>query len=72
LLISTIFLLAGVAAGALINIYLGLPLIIIALPVGMSGKVANVWERFVIWREKQARVWQLRLNTTMTATRTKR
>jgi regulator of protease activity HflC (stomatin/prohibitin superfamily) len=50
LLISAVFLLAGVAAGALINIYLGLPLIIIALLVSMSVKVANVWEKFVILR----------------------
>jgi hypothetical protein len=49
-LISAVFLLAGVAAGALINIYLGLPLIVIALLVGMSVKVANVWEKFVILR----------------------
>ncbi|RAS37510.1 slipin family protein [Paraburkholderia bryophila] len=50
LLISAVFLLVGVAAGALINIYLGLPLIIIALLVSMSVKVANVWEKFVILR----------------------
>jgi regulator of protease activity HflC (stomatin/prohibitin superfamily) len=50
LLISAVFLLAGVAAGALINIYLGLPLIVVALLVSMSVKVANVWEKFVILR----------------------
>jgi len=50
LLISTVFLLAGVAAGGLVNIYFGPPLIIIALLVGMSVKVANVWEKFVILR----------------------
>ena len=50
LLISTVFLLAGLAAGGLVNIYFGPPLIIIALLVGMSVKVANVWEKFVILR----------------------
>jgi regulator of protease activity HflC (stomatin/prohibitin superfamily) len=48
--ISTFFLLAGLAAGGLVNIYYGPPLIIIGLLVGMSLKVANVWEKFVILR----------------------
>jgi regulator of protease activity HflC (stomatin/prohibitin superfamily) len=50
LVISTVFLLAGLAAGGLVNIYYGPPLIIIGLLVGMSLKVANVWEKFVILR----------------------
>jgi regulator of protease activity HflC (stomatin/prohibitin superfamily) len=50
LVISTFFLLAGLAAGGLVNIYYGPPLIIIGLLVGMSLKVANVWEKFVILR----------------------
>jgi hypothetical protein len=50
LLISTVFLLAGLAAGGLVNIYYGPPLIIIGLLLGMSLKVANVWEKFVILR----------------------
>jgi len=50
LLLSTIFLLAGVAAGGLFNIYLAIPLFIIALLIVMSVKVANVWEKYVILR----------------------
>ena len=50
LVISTFFLLAGLAAGGLVNIYYGPPLIIIGLLLGMSLKVANVWEKFVILR----------------------
>jgi regulator of protease activity HflC (stomatin/prohibitin superfamily) len=50
LLISILFVLAGLAIGALVNVYAGIPLIIIALLVGMSVKVANVWEKFVILR----------------------
>ena len=50
LLLSTVFLLAGVAMGGLINIYLAIPLFIIALLIVMSVKVANVWEKYVILR----------------------
>lgn len=50
LLISAVFVLAGVATGAMVNIYIGPPLIIIGLLVYMSVKVANVWEKFVILR----------------------
>jgi regulator of protease activity HflC (stomatin/prohibitin superfamily) len=49
--LSAIFLLAGVAAGGLLlNIYLAVPLVVIAVIIGMSVKVANVWEKFVILR----------------------
>jgi regulator of protease activity HflC (stomatin/prohibitin superfamily) len=49
--LSAIFLLAGVAAGGLLlNIYLAVPLVVIAIIIGMSVKVANVWEKFVILR----------------------
>ncbi|WP_035553071.1 MULTISPECIES: slipin family protein [Burkholderiaceae] len=50
LLISTVFVLAGLATGALVNVYAGIPLFIIAFLVVMSVKVANVWEKFVILR----------------------
>jgi len=50
LLLSTVFLLAGVAVGGLINIYLAIPFFIIALLIVMSVKVANVWEKYVILR----------------------
>ncbi|MFL9996917.1 slipin family protein [Paraburkholderia sediminicola] len=50
LVLSTVFLLAGMAAGGLVNIYLGPPFFVIAILVGMSVKVANVWEKFVILR----------------------
>ncbi|WP_144113967.1 slipin family protein [Paraburkholderia sp. BCC1886] len=49
-LISAVFVLAGVATGALVNVYFGLPLVIIGLLFFMSVKVANVWEKFVILR----------------------
>jgi len=49
-LLSTVFLLAGVAVGGLINVYLALPFFVIALLIVMSVKVANVWEKFVILR----------------------
>jgi regulator of protease activity HflC (stomatin/prohibitin superfamily) len=50
LLLSTVFLLAGVAVGGLVNIYLARPFFVIALLIVMSVKVANVWEKFVILR----------------------
>jgi regulator of protease activity HflC (stomatin/prohibitin superfamily) len=48
--LSAVFLLAGVAAGGLLNVYLGVPFFIIAIIVAMSVRVANVWEKFVILR----------------------
>ena len=50
LLLSSVFVLAGLAAGGLVNIYLGPPLIVIGILVAMSVRVANVWEKFVILR----------------------
>jgi regulator of protease activity HflC (stomatin/prohibitin superfamily) len=50
LLLSAVFVLAGVAAGSLVNIYLGPPLVVIGILVAMSVRVANVWEKFVILR----------------------
>jgi regulator of protease activity HflC (stomatin/prohibitin superfamily) len=48
--LSAVFLLAGVAAGGLLNVYLGVPFFVIAIIVAMSVRVANVWEKFVILR----------------------
>jgi regulator of protease activity HflC (stomatin/prohibitin superfamily) len=53
LVLSAVFLLAGVAAGGLLNVYLGVPFFIIAIIVAMSVRVANVWEKFVILRVGQ-------------------
>ncbi|ANB75428.1 membrane protease subunit, stomatin/prohibitin [Paraburkholderia phytofirmans OLGA172] len=50
LLLSTVFLLAGMAAGGLVNVYLAPPFFVAALLIGMSVRVANVWEKFVILR----------------------
>ena len=48
--LSAIFLLAGVAAGGLCEHLSGRAVFVIAILVGMSVKVANVWEKFVILR----------------------
>ena len=50
LLASLVFALAGLAAGALFNPFLAAPFFVVALLVGMSVQVANVWEKFVILR----------------------
>jgi len=50
LLFSIVFILVGAAVGAMANIYLAIPLFIFALLIGMSVKVANVWEKYVILR----------------------
>lgn len=50
LLASFAFVLVGLAAGALVNPFLAAPFFVIALLVGMSVRVANVWEKFVILR----------------------
>ncbi|MFI4867904.1 MAG: slipin family protein [Steroidobacterales bacterium] len=44
------FLLAGVAAGYLVNPYLGFALLGAAAVIAMSLKMANVWQKFVILR----------------------
>jgi regulator of protease activity HflC (stomatin/prohibitin superfamily) len=49
-LLSTIFMLAAIAAGGLINIYVAIPLFVIAVLISLSVKVANVWQKFVILR----------------------
>ncbi|MBB5191741.1 regulator of protease activity HflC (stomatin/prohibitin superfamily) [Silvimonas terrae] len=51
----TIFLVAllvlmGLAVGDWVNLYLALPIFAVALVVGASLKVANVWQKFVILR----------------------
>lgn len=50
LLASFVFVLAGLAVGALFNPFLAAPFFVVALLVGMSVHVANVWEKFVILR----------------------
>jgi len=50
LFLSAVFILAGVAAGQWINLYLAPPLIVIGILIALSVKVANVWEKFVILR----------------------
>lgn len=50
LLLSTVFLLAAIASGAFVNLYIGIGLFVIAVLIAMSIKVANVWEKFVILR----------------------
>ena len=48
--LTVIFVLAAAAAGEWINLYLAAPLLLIALIVAASVKVANVWQKFVILR----------------------
>src|SRR6185437_12986751 len=48
--LSFVIVLAGIATGQWINFYLGLVFIVIGVLVGLSAKVANVWEKFVILR----------------------
>ncbi|WP_213309001.1 slipin family protein [Paraburkholderia sacchari] len=50
LFLSTVFLLAALAVGTLVNPYIALPLFIVAVLIALSVKVANVWEKFVILR----------------------
>jgi regulator of protease activity HflC (stomatin/prohibitin superfamily) len=50
LLLSTVFLLAAIASGAFVNLYIGIGLFVIAVLIAMSVRVANVWEKFVILR----------------------
>ena len=44
------FLVAGLAAGYLVNPYLGFALLCVAALIAMSLKMANVWQKFVILR----------------------
>jgi regulator of protease activity HflC (stomatin/prohibitin superfamily) len=41
---------AGLAAGALLNPYVALPFIVVAIIIALSLKMANVWQKFVILR----------------------
>jgi regulator of protease activity HflC (stomatin/prohibitin superfamily) len=50
LFLSAAFVLAGVAAGRWISVYLAPPFFIIAILIFLSFKVANAWEKFVILR----------------------
>jgi regulator of protease activity HflC (stomatin/prohibitin superfamily) len=44
------FVLAGVAVGEWVNLYLAPPLFVIAILIALSVKVVNVWQKFVILR----------------------
>ncbi|ABE36444.1 SPFH domain / Band 7 family protein [Paraburkholderia xenovorans LB400] len=50
LFLSVALVLAGAVAGQWLSIYLAPPLIIVGILIGLSVKVANVWEKFVILR----------------------
>jgi regulator of protease activity HflC (stomatin/prohibitin superfamily) len=50
LFLSVAFIVAGAAAGQWVSLYLAPPLIIVGILIGLSLKVANVWEKFVILR----------------------
>ena len=50
LVLTATFMLAGAAAGQWVSLYLAPPLFVIAILIGLSVKVANVWEKFVILR----------------------
>ena len=45
-----VFALAGLAAGQWVNIYLAVPFLACAVLIGLSLKMANVWQKFVILR----------------------
>jgi regulator of protease activity HflC (stomatin/prohibitin superfamily) len=45
-----VFALAGMAVGQWVNLYLGVLLLACAVVIGMSLKMANVWQRFVVLR----------------------
>jgi regulator of protease activity HflC (stomatin/prohibitin superfamily) len=50
LFLSAAFVLAGLAVGEWVNLYLAPPLLVIAILIALSVKVANVWQKFVILR----------------------
>ena len=50
LFLAVAFIVAGAAAGQWVSLYLAPPLIIVGILIGLSLKVANVWEKFVILR----------------------
>ena len=45
-----VFALAGLAAGVWVSLYLGVLLLACAVVIGMSLKMANVWQKFVVLR----------------------
>src|SRR5665213_3202200 len=45
-----IFALAGIAVGQWVNLYLGVLFLVCAVVIGMSLKMANVWQKFVVLR----------------------
>ncbi len=45
-----VFLVAAAGAGYFVNLYLGVACFVIAVAIGMSLKMANVWQKFVILR----------------------
>ncbi|MEO8387953.1 slipin family protein [Polaromonas sp.] len=50
LFLTFVFILAGLAVGQWVNLYLALPLFAAAAIVAMSLKMANAWEKFVVLR----------------------
>jgi hypothetical protein len=50
LFLSAAFVLAGVAVGQWVSLYLAPPFFAIAILIGLSVKVANAWQKYVILR----------------------
>ena len=50
LLLSTLFMVAAIAAAAFMNVYMAISPFLVAIFITMSVKVANVWQKFVILR----------------------
>jgi regulator of protease activity HflC (stomatin/prohibitin superfamily) len=50
LFLTTVFALAGIGLGATTSPWLGAPLIVIALLIAASLKMANTWQKFVVLR----------------------
>ena len=48
--LALVFALAGLAIGQWVNIYLAVPFLACAVLIGLSLKMANVWQKFVILR----------------------
>jgi regulator of protease activity HflC (stomatin/prohibitin superfamily) len=48
--LTFVFLIAGMGVGYFVNEYLGIALFVVAVVIGASLKMANVWQKFVILR----------------------
>src|SRR5579863_5295480 len=48
--LTFVFFMAAMAVGYFVNPYLGLALFVVAIVIGSSLKMANVWQKFVILR----------------------